>query len=141
MENFSLIFKNTPANCHLEKKNIELDKTVMDSIGESTYMPPCGTQFFRFHIHFQQKVPVSEIHAPSKRVHAPHGRSWIYPWILYTLYYRCTRDTNCRGHQYRKDEEENCYIIHKSKTRGPEQQFVSDQINRIYKKGNCVVTL
>ena len=26
--------------------------------------PPYGTQFFRFRIHFHQKVPTSEVHAP-----------------------------------------------------------------------------
>ena len=33
---------------------------------------PHGTQFFRFHIHFHQKVPASEVDAPC-------GKSWIRP--------------------------------------------------------------
>ena len=32
--------------------------------GRAWHMPPYGTQFFRFCIHFHQKVPTSEVHAP-----------------------------------------------------------------------------
>ena len=32
--------------------------------GVSGACPPYGTQFFRFHIHFHQKVPTLEVHAP-----------------------------------------------------------------------------
>ena len=36
---------------------------------------PYGTQFFRFHIHFHQKPPASEVHAPPKKTGAcpPYG--------------------------------------------------------------------
>ena len=44
--------------------------------------PPHGTQFFHFHIHFHQKVPTSEVHAP-QWVHAPHGKSWIRHCSVY----------------------------------------------------------
>ena len=52
--------------------------------GGSTYKnfrctPPYGTQFFRFYIHFHQKVAASEVHAPPppRGVHAHYGKSWI----------------------------------------------------------------
>ena len=38
---------------------------------------PYGTQFFHFHIHFHQKVPVSEVHAPPNGCMPPYGISWI----------------------------------------------------------------
>ena len=39
------------------------------SRGRARRTPPYGTKFFHFHIHFQQKVPMSEVHAP-RRVHS-----------------------------------------------------------------------
>ena len=36
-------------------------------------MPPYGTQFFRFRIHFCQKAPVSEVHAPLMGPRPPTG--------------------------------------------------------------------
>ena len=58
-------------------------------IGESTYKifgctPPYRTQFFRFHIHFHQKAPALEVHAPSKRVHAPLWEI-LDPPLAYTV--------------------------------------------------------
>ena len=38
--------------------------------GHARRTPPYGTQFFHFRIHFRQKVPMLE-------VHAPYGKSWI----------------------------------------------------------------
>ena len=38
--------------------------TLADLGGRGRHMPPYGTQFFHFRIHFHQKVPTSEVHAP-----------------------------------------------------------------------------
>ena len=38
---------------------------------------PYRTQLFRFRIHFHQKVPVSEVHAPPNGCMPPYGKSWI----------------------------------------------------------------
>ena len=51
--------------------------------------PPYGTQFFRFCIHFHQKVPMSEVHSPLTGARPPweildpplhHGRSIMFSW-------------------------------------------------------------
>ena len=39
--------------------------------------PSHGTQFFSFGIHFCQKAPVSEVHAPPNGSTPPYGKSWI----------------------------------------------------------------
>ena len=41
------------------------------SRGRARRTPPYGTKFFRFHIHFCRKAPMSEVHAP------PYRKSWI----------------------------------------------------------------
>ena len=41
--------------------------------------PPRGTQFFCFHIHFNQKAHASTPLPPSKWIHVPDGKSWIRP--------------------------------------------------------------
>ena len=43
------------------------------SRGRAGRTPPYRTQFFRFHIHFCQKVPVSEVHAPPMGPRSPTG--------------------------------------------------------------------
>ena len=48
---------------------------------------------------------------------------------------RCSQDTNCRGHQYRKEERKNCYIIERPTTPESEQNFTSEENNKIYKRG------
>ena len=42
---------------------------------------PYGTQFFHFCIHFHQKVPTSEVHAPLTGACPPYGKSWIRHWV------------------------------------------------------------
>ena len=37
----------------------------------------CYTQFLHSRIHFQQKVPASEVHAPANGCMPPYGKSWI----------------------------------------------------------------
>ena len=54
--------------------------TLADLGGHARRMPPYGTQFFQFHIHFWRKAPMSEAHTP-QRVHVSHGKSWIRHWI------------------------------------------------------------
>ena len=49
--------------------------------------PPYGTQFFRFHIHFHQKAPMLEVHAPPKWVHAPL-REILDPPLIWTNLFR-----------------------------------------------------
>ena len=46
---------------------------------------PYRTQFFHFHIHFHRKAPASEVHTPSKRVHAPPLREILAPIYLFTV--------------------------------------------------------
>ena len=41
--------------------------------GRARRMPPYGTKFFHFHIHFWQKVPMSEVHTPLTGPHPPTG--------------------------------------------------------------------
>ena len=47
------------------------------SRGCAQCMPPYGTQFFRFRIHFYRKVPTSEVHVPLTGACPPYGKSWI----------------------------------------------------------------
>ena len=49
---------------------------------------PYGTQFFHFHIHFHQKVPTSEVHAPPNRCTPPYGKSWIHHCMCISLHLR-----------------------------------------------------
>ena len=43
---------------------------------------PYGTQFFRFRIHFHQKVPASEVHTPPNGCMSPYGKSCICHWSM-----------------------------------------------------------
>ena len=43
------------------------------SRGHARHMPPYGTQFFRFHIHFHRKAPMLEVHAPLMGARPPTG--------------------------------------------------------------------
>ena len=60
-------------------KLYSLHKTEIPIIGGSgggacpAHAPPYGTQFFHFHIHFHQKVPTSEVHAPLMGARPPTG--------------------------------------------------------------------
>ena len=45
--------------------------------GHAWCIPPYGTQFFHFRIHFHRKVPTSEVHAPLMGACPPYGKSWI----------------------------------------------------------------
>ena len=43
---------------------------------------PYGTQFIHFHIHFHQKAPMSEVHAPLTGARPPYRKSWIRHWLF-----------------------------------------------------------
>ena len=49
-------------NCHANI--VPSGTTLADLGGRPGARPPYGTQFFRFRIHFNRKVPTSEVHAP-----------------------------------------------------------------------------
>ena len=83
---------------------VEYIKPLADLVGMPGAHTPYGTKFFHFRIHFQWKVPTSEVHAPywtqffdfcihfwwkapASEVHAPltgprppYGKSWIRHW-------------------------------------------------------------
>ena len=47
--------------------------------------PPYGIQFFRFHIHFHQKVPTSEVHAPRNGCTPPLREILDPPLVAYSI--------------------------------------------------------
>ena len=63
------------------KLNLDVIKiyyhTLADLGGHARCTPPYGTKFFRFHIHFCQKAPTSEVHAPPNGSTPPYRKSWI----------------------------------------------------------------
>ena len=63
-----------------------------DLAGVPGIPPSHGTQFFRFHIHFHQKAPASEVDVPPNSSTPPTGKTgsattWAFKWnILFSLF-------------------------------------------------------
>ena len=79
---FSRRIYSPPATSPWAKYLAHRLKIIISSLADLGGVPgarlPYGTQFFRFRIHFHQKVPTSEVHAPPLMgARPPYGKSWI----------------------------------------------------------------
>ena len=61
------------------KLKFQINPQALADIGGTcqAHATPYGTQFFCFCIHFHQKVPASEVHAPLMGACPTYGKSWI----------------------------------------------------------------